>query len=94
MHPRTTGGSIPPAMMPKAFRTVDVRKLLDAGREPFPLIRAAVTKLRAAEGLEIIAPFIPAPLIEFLECEGFEKSIERNPDGTWITRFWRRESIP
>jgi len=76
------------------FKSIDVRKLLDAGRDPFPVIRKTVDKLRPGEGLEIIAPFIPAPLIEKLGSEGFAKSIERDADGTWVTQFWRPDPAP
>jgi uncharacterized protein (DUF2249 family) len=76
-------------MSPLTFRKIDVRKLLAAGREPFPAIRQCVDKLRENEGLEIIAPFIPSPLIEMLGSEGFEKSLERDADGSWVTRFWK-----
>lgn len=71
------------------FKRIDVRKLLAAGKEPFPAIRNCVDKLGAGEGLEIVAPFIPSPLIEMLGSEGFDKSIERDADGTWVTRLWR-----
>jgi uncharacterized protein (DUF2249 family) len=78
-------------MSAPVFKRIDVRKLLAAGREPFPFIRRSVDKLSAGEGLEIIAPFIPSPLIEMLGSEGFERSIERDADGSWVTRFWRRQ---
>lgn len=88
--PRQTVLAYPRTPMPaQTFKRIDVRKLLDAGKEPFPAIRNCVDKLRPDEGLEILAPFIPSPLIELLGSEGFEKSIERDADGTWVTRFWR-----
>ena len=39
--------------------------------------------------MEIIAPFIPSPLIEILGSEGFTHSLEHQSDGTWVTRFWK-----
>ena len=77
------------AMPGPAFKRIDVRKLIAAGKEPFPLIRRVADALGEDEGLEIIAPFIPSPLVELMTSEGFEKSIEHAPDGSWITRFWR-----
>ena len=37
----------------------------------------------------LIAPFMPAPLIELLKSEGFGSSLERRPDGSWAVSFWR-----
>ena len=76
-------------MTPVSFKKIDVRKLLAAGKEPLPVIRKCVDTLEPDEGLELMAPFIPSPLIEMLGSEGFQKSIERQPDGSWVTRFWR-----
>jgi hypothetical protein len=36
----------------------------------------------------IIAPFMPAPLIELLKGEGFKSTIERRQDGAWAVNFW------
>lgn len=81
-------------MSPLSFKKVDVREMLAAGKEPFPAIRQCVDRLRPDEGLEITAPFIPSPLIELLSSEGYEKSIEREADGSWVTRFWRETKKP
>ncbi len=71
------------------FITIDIRKLRDAGEEPFPVIRQKIDSLKPDQGLEILAPFLPSPLIELLGSEGFRYSMEREPDGSWVTRFWR-----
>jgi uncharacterized protein (DUF2249 family) len=71
------------------FKKIDVRKLREAGEEPFPLIRKQVDALQARQGLEVIAPFPPMPLIELLSSEGFQHSMDHDPDGSWVTRFWR-----
>ncbi len=49
------------------FKTLDVRPNLARGEEPFPLIREYVDALKAGEGVIVIAPFMPAPLIEILK---------------------------
>ncbi|NBX60275.1 MAG: DUF2249 domain-containing protein [Opitutaceae bacterium] len=41
-----------------------------------------------ADGVTIIAPFMPAPLIELLKGEGFKSTIERRHDGAWAVNFW------
>ena len=71
------------------FRRFDVRPLLQAGREPFSEIRKRVDALKPAEGLAIIAPFLPAPLIEKLGSEGFASKVEQAGAGKWIAYFWR-----
>ena len=73
------------------FKSFDVRPNLARGDEPFPLIRARVDALKPGEGVTIIAPFMPAPLIELLKSEGFQSSIERRHDGAWAVNFWREE---
>lgn len=76
-------------MNPVKFRTLDVRRPLARGEEPFPLIRAQVDKLASGHGLTVVAPFPPAPLIELLRAEGFQSTLERRADGAWTVNFWR-----
>ncbi|MEO8351045.1 MAG: DUF2249 domain-containing protein [Chthoniobacteraceae bacterium] len=75
--------------MQPQFKRFDVRKLLAQGTEPFPEIRQRVDALKVGEGLAVIAPFLPSPLIEKLRSEGFASRAEPQPDGTWVTYFWR-----
>ena len=70
--------------------TVDVRPYLARGEEPFQLIRSRVDALKAGESLTVIAPFLPAPLIELLKSEGFRCAMEHRGDGSWSVNF-RRE---
>ncbi len=76
-------------MPPPTFKRLDVRKLLAQGIEPFPAIRNRVDTLKHGEGLAVIAPFLPSPLIEKLRGENFNSRVEPQPDGSWITYFWR-----
>ena len=71
------------------FKRFDVRPLLARGEEPFPLIRERVNALKADEGLLVIAPFLPSPLIELLRSEGFASRIEHGGAGEWMISFWR-----
>lgn len=71
------------------FKVFDVRPHLAGGAEPFPLIRARVDELKPGQGVTVIAPFMPAPLIELLRSEGFSSSLERRTDGAWAVNFWR-----
>ena len=71
------------------FKIFDVRPLLARGEEPISLIRARVDALPPGHGLTVIAPFLPAPLIELLMSEGFQSTMERCADGSWSVNFWR-----
>jgi uncharacterized protein (DUF2249 family) len=79
-------------MSPPTFKRFDVRKLLAQGIEPFPAIRKRVDLLKTGEGLAVIAPFLPSPLIEKLRSENFSSRAEPQPDGSWVTYFWREVS--
>ena len=71
------------------FNIFDVRPLLASGAEPLPQIRTRVDGLAAGQGLTVVAPFVPAPLIELLKSEGFSFTMEHRPDGAWAVSFWR-----
>ncbi|MBK7997334.1 MAG: DUF2249 domain-containing protein [Verrucomicrobia bacterium] len=71
------------------FKRFDVRDLLRDGIEPLPEIRKRVKALADNEGLIIVAPFLPSPLIELLGSEGFRSKVERGDAGSWIVYFWR-----
>lgn len=71
------------------FKVLDVRQLLARGEEPFTHIRTQVDQLPPGQGLTVVAPFVPAPLIEMLKGEGFSSTMERRSDGAWAVNFWR-----
>ena len=74
--------------MPTTFKKLDVHPLIAKSIEPFSEIRARIDRLASDEGLSVIAPFLPSPLIEKLKSEGFQSRIKRQA-GSWITHFWR-----
>ena len=71
------------------FKRFDVRDLLRNGIEPFPEIFQRVNALEPDEGLIVVAPFLPSPLIERLGGEGFASKVERGSGSDWIVYFWR-----
>ena len=77
--------------MARKFKTLDVRPILARGVEPFSKIRESVDALRPNEGLSVIAPFLPSPLIEKLGSEGFQSRVERQLGGGWTVHFWREK---
>ena len=70
------------------FKRFDVRPLLARGEEPFPAIRARVEGLKAGDGIIIVAPFLPSPLIEKLASEGFGSKVERGSGTDWLVYIW------
>jgi hypothetical protein len=75
--------------MARKFKKLDVRPMLADGIEPFSKIRERIDTLRPNEGLSVIAPFLPSPLIEKLGSEGFQSRVERQLGGGWAVHFWR-----
>lgn len=71
------------------FKRFDVRALIQRGVEPFPEIRRRVDALKSDEGLIVVAPFLPSPLVERLGAEGFATKVERGHGTDWIVYFWR-----
>jgi uncharacterized protein (DUF2249 family) len=71
-------------------RTLDLRAIIAAGDEPFTRIMAAVSAVGEGDTLVLVTPFLPSPLIEKLQSEGFSARPERRNDGSWRTSF-RRE---
>lgn len=74
------------------FKRFDVRELIRAGIEPFPQILARAHALAPEEGLLIVAPFLPSPLIERLGAEGFASKVERGKGADWLVYFWRESA--
>lgn len=48
----------------KVVEEIDTRDMLHAGEQPVHVVLAGVKKLKQGEILKVIAPFLPAPLIE------------------------------
>ena len=71
------------------FKRFDVRGLLREGIEPFPEIFQRVQALGADDGLIVVAPFLPSPLVERLAGEGFASKVERGQGADWLVYFWR-----
>jgi uncharacterized protein (DUF2249 family) len=75
----------------RKMHTLDVRPLIAQGKEPFSKIMQLVADLGPGESLLLIAPFLPAPLIERLKADGFTAKPERAADGAWRTLFARQQ---
>lgn len=71
------------------FKRFDVREMIRSGVEPFPEIHKRVTALKPEDGLIVVAPFLPSPLVEKLTSEGYSSKIERGQGADWMIYFWR-----
>ena len=71
------------------FKRFDVRGLLQQGIEPFPEILKRAQALGADDGLIVVAPFLPSPLVERLRGDGFASKVERGQGTDWLVYFWR-----
>lgn len=76
--------------VPPKIRRLDICPLLARGEEPREKIFAALAGLATGESLALVSPFLPSPLIEKFQSDGFSVRPERRSDGTWCTIF-RRE---
>jgi hypothetical protein len=78
-------------MMPlmNKFKRYDVRPMLARGVEPFPDIFKRVNALGPDEGLLVVAPFLPSPLVERLNGSGFASKVEKSGGADWLVYFWR-----
>lgn len=71
------------------FKRVDVRDLIRQGGQPLEEIRQRAATVGSGEGIIVVAPFLPSPLIELLGGEGFRSKLERGRGTDWLVYFWR-----
>lgn len=55
----------------KISKTVDIRPMLDAGEQPVNQVITDLNRIEAGSIYEVVAPFIPAPLIDKAASLGF-----------------------
>jgi uncharacterized protein (DUF2249 family) len=71
------------------FKRLDVRPILERGDMPLPVVLEAAAALGPGEGLLVITPFLPSPLIKVLQGEGFQSRMDRGADGLCEVYFWK-----
>ena len=74
------------------FKRVDVRDLLRRGCQPLQEVQQRAAQMQPGEGLIVIAPFLPSPLIELLGGEGFRSKLELGKGSDWVVYFWRESA--
>ena len=76
-------------LTPERVQELDVRPLLNAGKDPFNLILGRVKALPTGQALRIINDFEPIPLIQMLGKQGFLTHSALIDGNTWHTWFYR-----
>jgi hypothetical protein len=76
-----------PLVPAKQYKRLDVRPLLERGEDPRGAVDAALAALRPGQGLTVLAPLLPSPLIERLKSAGYSACAQRLPDGGWRVDF-------
>jgi len=72
---------------------LDVRSILDAGKDPFNLILEKVNQLQPKQILKLINSFEPVPLIQLLGKQGFETYSEIINENLVFTYFFKSEKV-
>ncbi|MFP4471083.1 MAG: DUF1858 domain-containing protein [Bacteroidales bacterium] len=69
----------------KIVETINISEMLDAGEQPVHQVLPAIKKLKAGEILKVIAPFIPAPLIDKSISLDYQHWIkQKGPETYWV----------
>ncbi len=69
--------------------TIDIRDMLHAGEQPVHEVLAAIKKLDEQEILKVIAPFIPAPLLDKSLSMGYRHWLHKVGDEEYQVFFIR-----
>lgn len=67
--------------------TIDIRDMLGRGEQPVHEVLAAIRRLNENEILEIIAPFIPAPLIDKTLSLEYKHWLKKETEGEYRVYF-------
>ncbi|MGE5313541.1 MAG: DUF1858 domain-containing protein [Acidobacteriota bacterium] len=76
----------------RIVKTIDIREMLNRNEQPVHEALSSVKQLKGDEILEIIAPFIPAPLLDKSLSLGYRHWLESRPDGEYRVYFQAAKS--
>ena len=68
-------------------QTIDIREMLNKGEQPVHEVLAAIKKLNETGILEIIAPFIPAPLLDKTLSLDYKHWLDKKWDAEYRVYF-------
>ncbi|HEX6848422.1 MAG TPA: DUF2249 domain-containing protein [Chitinophagaceae bacterium] len=66
---------------------LDVRPIIESGKDPFNIITGKIRQLKAGEVLKLVNSFEPVPLIQILSRQGFQYHVETIDDNLVNTYF-------
>jgi len=71
----------------KIVKSFDARTLIDAGENPLPQVIPFIQALKKGEILELITPFVPAPMIDLMQQKGYQIYKQKLDSGIVKTFF-------
>ncbi len=74
----------------KSYRvaaTIDAREMLERGEHPVSEVMSALKKLDGNSMFKLISPFVPAPLIDLAQQQGYDAWTEQTGDEYFETYF-------
>lgn len=72
----------------RVVKEFDAREMLEAGEHPVNQVISDLKKIENEEIYKLVAPFLPAPLIDKATSLEFEHWIVKEPDGIFIVYFY------
>ncbi len=82
-----TKNILPPDFSNREIVTLDVRPIMEEGKDPFAYINKAAKKIKPEQILLIINDFEPIPLIDFLISKNFIHWMKQDEEGNYHTYF-------
>lgn len=73
----------------KVVKTIDIREMLNNGEQPVHEVLSAIKKLQDNEILKIIAPFVPAPLIDKTISLGSQHWLDKQAEEEFWVYFYK-----
>ncbi len=71
----------------KIVKSFDARALIDAGENPLPQVLPFIQALKKGKILELITPFVPAPMIDLMKQKGYQIFKQKLDSGVVKTFF-------
>ena len=78
---------LPPDFSDKEIVTLDVRPIINEGKDPFGYINKTAKQIKPEQILLIINDFEPIPLIDYLTRKNFVHWMTQDQDGNYLTYF-------
>ncbi len=73
----------------KVVTEFDVREILAAGEHPVNQVISEMAKINSGDIYKVIAPFLPAPMIDKITALGFKHWVVNESDNLYIIFFYK-----